>query len=164
MRKSQLCLHIFHLTHCDSHANFLVTVIWNEINLHSKWVQESFSSICARYFIRSLFFLESRACCTCRSGTVQLRIGELSTKHDVPQCGMANPHGENPGAVSILHEDVKSNHLANGVGSAGSELCPVTLMTLSHIITKSADGLQTSPRDIPGTVGSAPKCRRASTL
>ena len=59
------------------------------------------------------------------------------------------PPGENPGAVSILH---KSNHLANGVGGDGSELCSVTLITLSHI-TKSADR-QPSPTDIAGTVGS----------
>ena len=76
---------------------------------------------------------------------------------------MANPHGENPGAVSILHGDDKSNHLANGVRSDGSELCSVTLITLSHI-TKSADGLPMSPWDIAGTVGSVSKCRKTSTF
>ena len=54
---SQLSFHIFHLTRCDSQASFFATVIWNEINLNNKCVQESFSSMCARYFVRSLFFL-----------------------------------------------------------------------------------------------------------
>ena len=76
--------------------------------------------------------------------------------HGIPQCGMINFHGENPGAVSILHRDDKSNHLANGVGSDGSELCSVTLIMLNHI-TKSADPLQRSPTDIAGTVGNAHK-------
>ena len=60
VRKSQLCFHIFHLTHCDSQASFFATVIWNEINhiyVNNKCVQESFSSMCARYFVRSLFLL-----------------------------------------------------------------------------------------------------------
>ena len=57
VRKSQLCFHIFHLTHCDSQASFFATLIWNEINLNNKCVQESFSSMCARYFVRSLLFL-----------------------------------------------------------------------------------------------------------
>ena len=78
--------------------------------------------------------------------------------------GMTNFHGENSGAVSILHGDGKSNHLANGVGSDGSELCPVTLIMLNHTITKSAGRLQTSPTDIAGAVGNVSKCRRASTL
>ena len=92
-----------------------------------------------------------------------LLIGLLSAKHHIPHCGMTDPHGENPGAVSILHGDDKSNHVANGVGSDGNELCSVTLITLSHI-TKSADCPQTSPTDIAGTLGSVPKCRIASTL
>ena len=91
-------------------------------------------------------------------------IGKLNTKHGVPQCGMINFHGENEAAVSILHRDDKSNHLANGVGSDGSELCPVTLIMLNHTITKSAGRLQTSPTDIAGAVGNVSKCRRASTL
>ena len=37
----------------------------------------------------------------------------MNAKHGFPQCGMSNFHGENPGAVSILHRDDKSNHLAN---------------------------------------------------
>ena len=56
VRKSQLCFHILHLTHCDSQASFFATVIWNEIYLSNKCVQESFSSMCARSFVRSLFF------------------------------------------------------------------------------------------------------------
>ena len=47
------------------------------------------------------------------------------TFHIFPQCGMTSPyHGENPGAVSILHEYDKRemNDLAKGVGSDGSEL------------------------------------------
>ena len=91
-----------------------------------------------------------------------LLIGLLSAKHHVPHCGMTDPHGENPGAVSILHGDGKSNHLANGVGSDGGELCSVTLITLTHI-TKSADCLQTSPTDIAGTVRKLRKCCIAST-
>ena len=91
-----------------------------------------------------------------------LLIGLLSAKHHVEHFGMTDPHGENPGAVSILHGDGKSNHLANGVGSDGGELCSVTLITLSHI-TKSADRLQTSPTDIAGTVRKLRKCCIAST-
>ena len=78
--------------------------------------------------------------------------------------GMINFHGENPGAVSILHRDDKSNHLANGVGSDGSELCSVTLIMLNRIITKSAGRLQTSPTDIAGTVGNVRKWCNNSTL
>ena len=56
---------------------------------------------------------------------------------------MSDPHGENPGAVSFLHGDDKSNHLANGVDSDGGELCSVTLIHIdsSHhqICGPSAD-------------------------
>jgi len=42
----------------------------------------------------------------------------LSTKHDVPQCSMTNPHGEKPGAVSILPGDDRGD-------MDHSELCSV---------------------------------------
>ena len=124
VRKSQLC---FHMTHWDSQASFFATAIWNEINLESiystknKFAQASFSSMCARGFVRSLVFVESRPGCTCPSQNVHrdvialqrparaegcwfnLLIGLLSAMYDVPQCGMTYPHGENPGAVSSVH-------------------------------------------------------------
>ena len=34
-----------------------------------------------------------------------LLIGLLSAKHSIPQSGMTNPHGENPGVDLILHGD-----------------------------------------------------------
>ena len=49
---------------------------------------------------------------------LKLLIGKLSTKHDLPQCGMANLHGENPGAVSILQGDDRGD-------MDHSELCSV---------------------------------------
>ena len=76
---------------------------------------------------------------------------------------MTTPQSENPGAVSILQRGDESNHLANGLGSDGSELCSVTLITLSHI-TKSTDHLQTSRTDIGVTVGNVRKCRKTSIL
>ena len=48
----------------------------------------------------------------------KLSIGKLRTKHDLPQCGMTNPYGENPGAVSILHGDDRGDR-------DHSELCSV---------------------------------------
>ena len=69
--KSQLC---FHLTHCELQASIFATVIWNEINLHNKCVQESFSSMCARFFVKSLAFETTKTGSTCRSGTVQRDI------------------------------------------------------------------------------------------
>ena len=92
-----------------------------------------------------------------------LLIELMSARHDRPQCSMTNPQSENPGAVSILQRGDESNHLANGLGSDGSELRSVTLITLSHI-TKSTDHLQTSRTDIAGTVGNVRKCRKTSIL
>ena len=74
VRKSQRCFHIFHLTHCDSQASFFATAFSSKINLHNKCVQESFSSMCARFLVKSLAFETTKTGSTCRSGTVQRDI------------------------------------------------------------------------------------------
>ena len=64
----------------------------------------------------------------------------------VPQCGMANPHGENPGAVSILHAMTEE-----------------TWITLNYVQSRYQDVLY-QEMDIAGTVGNVRKCRIVSTL
>ena len=69
------------------------------------------------------------------------------TFHIVPQCGMTSPqNGENPEAVSILHGDDRGD-------MDHSELCSVRYQGVCQL-----------SMDIAGTVGSASKCRKASTL
>ena len=54
---------------------FLQLLSENEINLLNKYVEASFSSMTARrYFVRSLFLFEPRACCASRSWTMQRDI------------------------------------------------------------------------------------------
>ena len=92
---------------------------WDQSTVQNKCVQASFSSMCARFFVKSLAFETRKTGSTCRSVTVQrdviplqrparakrcwfnFLIGLLSAKHDIPHCGMTNPNGEK--SRSCLH-------------------------------------------------------------
>ena len=56
-------------------------------------------TLCVEIFITSR---ESRT--TCRSHKLRHSISQ-STKHDIKQCWVSDPHGEKPKPVPILHED-----------------------------------------------------------
>ena len=69
----------------------------------------------------------------------------------VPQCGMTNFHGENPGTVSILHGEDKGDMDHSEPGSVKVSRSLPSVRTRLH-------------RTVLGAVGNLSKCRRASTL
>ena len=99
-----------HLTHWrDLQSNFFATVLWNEINPHNQCVvwllrQESGFSWVKGWLHLSIWDRTAWHHSLQRPAQPKwcwfnLWIGLLSAKYDVPQCGMTDPHGENPEAV-----------------------------------------------------------------